>query len=87
MSRGFTPRHAQSAGDLGFAMEFNAETFRTAPLSSARIVPRVTMDDCCRLVLLYHAVQHATDRTIPNDPPRMGAKSTTTSNHPIGLPQ
>ena len=26
MSRGFTPRHAQTAGDLGFAMEFNAET-------------------------------------------------------------
>ena len=24
MSRGSTPRHAQTAGDLGFAMQFNA---------------------------------------------------------------
>ena len=28
---------------LGFAMQFNAETFRTALLSSGRIVPRVTI--------------------------------------------
>ena len=41
------------------------------------------MDDCCRLVLPYNAV-HSIQQTkqIPNDPPRMGAKSTTTSNHP-----
>ena len=26
MSRGSTPRHAQTAGDLGFAVQFNAET-------------------------------------------------------------
>ena len=26
MSRGYTPRHAQMAGDLGFAVQFNAET-------------------------------------------------------------
>ena len=26
MSRGFTPRHAEMVGDLGFAMQFNAET-------------------------------------------------------------
>ena len=26
MSRGSTPRHAQKAGDLGFAVQFNAET-------------------------------------------------------------
>ena len=26
MSRGFTPRDAQTAGDLGFAVKFNAET-------------------------------------------------------------
>ena len=28
--------------------------------------------DCCRLVLPYHAVKHATDGTDPCDPPRMG---------------
>ena len=47
------------------------------------------MDDCCRLVLPYNAV-HSIQQTkqIPNDPPRMGAKSTTTSNHPsILVPQ
>ena len=43
MSRGSTHRHAQTAGDLGFAVQFIAETFRAAPLSSGRIVPRVTM--------------------------------------------
>ena len=47
MSSGVTPRHAQTARDLGFAMQFNAETphvaFRTAQLSSSRIVPRVTI--------------------------------------------
>ena len=26
MSRGYTPRHAQTAGDLGFAVQFNDET-------------------------------------------------------------
>ena len=41
------------------------------------------MDDCCRLVLPYNAV-HSIQQTeqISNDPPQMGAKSTTTSNHP-----
>ena len=46
MSRGSTPRQAQTAGDLGLAVQFNAETpvaFRTAPLSSGRIVPRGTI--------------------------------------------
>ena len=46
MSRGSTPRHAQTAGDLGLAVQFNAENpvaFRTAPISSGRIVPRVTI--------------------------------------------
>ena len=40
------------------------------------------MVDCCRLVLPYNAV-HSIQQTeqIPNDPPQMGAKSTTTSNH------
>ena len=37
MFRGSTPRLAQIAGDLGFAVQFYAET----PLSG-RIVPRVT---------------------------------------------
>ena len=41
------------------------------------------LDDCCRLVLPYNAV-HSIQQTeqIPNDPPQMAAKSTTTSNHP-----
>ena len=41
------------------------------------------LDDCFRLVLPYKA-EHSIQQTeqIPNDPPRMGAKSTTTSNHP-----
>ena len=42
MSRESTPRYAQTAGDFGFAVQFNAET-RTAPLSSGWIVPRVTL--------------------------------------------
>ena len=42
---------------------------------------QLPLDDCCRLVLPYNAVH-----SIPNDPPRMGAKSTTTSNHPSTLP-
>ena len=46
MSTGFTPRHAQTARDLDFAMQCNAEikntmVFRTARLSSGQIVPRV----------------------------------------------
>ena len=151
MSRGPTRRHVQTAGDLGFAVQFNA-AFRAAPLSSGQIVTRITiarvtpfiprekpnantrycrlskattaytsacidagaawtplssggtrlhhwqsarrllpdtrrlqlpLDDCCRLVLSYNAV-HSIRQTeqIPNDPPQMGAKSTTTSNHP-----
>ena len=41
------------------------------------------LDDCCRLVLSYNAV-HSIQQTkqISNDPPKMGAKNTTTSNHP-----
>ena len=42
MSRGVTARHAQTAGDLGFARQFNAET-RTGLLSSGWIVSRVTI--------------------------------------------
>ena len=40
MPRGFTPRHAQTAGGLGFGMQFNAEAlpFRTATLSSGQIL-------------------------------------------------
>ena len=61
MSRGSTPWHAQTAGDLGFAVQFNAETlwhFAQLPL-----------DDCCRLVLPYNAV-HSIQQTeqSPNDP-------------------
>ena len=39
MSRGSPFRHAQMAGNLDFAMQFSAET----PLSSGRIVPKVTV--------------------------------------------
>ena len=44
---------------------------------------QLPLDDCSRLVLPYNAV-HSIQQTkqIPNDPPQMGAKSTTTSNHP-----
>ena len=37
--------YPQTTGDLGFAVQFNAESlaFRAAPLSSGRIVPRVTI--------------------------------------------
>ena len=44
---------------------------------------QLPLDDCCRLVLPYNAV-HSIQQTeqIPNDPPRMGAKRTTTNNHP-----
>ena len=44
---------------------------------------QLPLDNYCSLVLPYSAV-HSIQQTeqIPNDPPRMGAKSTTTSNHP-----
>ena len=44
---------------------------------------QLPLDDCCRLLFPYNAV-HSIQQTeqIPNDPPRMGAKSTTTSSHP-----
>ena len=53
-------------------MQFNAETlWHFAQLCYPRVV------------LLYHAIKHAADGGDPCDPPRMGAKSTTTSsNHP-----
>ena len=39
--------------------------------------------NCCRLVLPYHVVQHATDEHISNDPSQAeGGGGTTTSNHP-----
>ena len=41
---------------------------------------QLPLDDCYRLVLPYHALQHAVDGTDPSDPPRMEAKKTT-SNH------
>ena len=61
-SRGYTPRHAQTAGDLGFAMQFNAETvaFRAAPLSSGRMSSYDNFRHCslrqvCRVLLHLHA--------------------------------
>ena len=46
------------------------------------------LDDCCKLVLPYHAVQYATvrNRSLGNDSPRMGAESTTTIKHPSTTP-
>ena len=41
-----------------------------------------SLDGFSRLVLPYHELKLATDRTDPCDPPWMGAKSTITSNHP-----
>ena len=35
MSRGYTPRHAQTAGDLSFAVQFNDETLCGILRSSA----------------------------------------------------
>ena len=48
---------------------------------------QLPLDDCCRLVLPYNAVRSIQQtEQIPNDPPRMGARSTTTSNHPSTPP-
>ena len=41
---------------------------------------QLPLDYRCRPVLPYHEVKHAADGT---DPPRMGAKNTTTRNHPM----
>ena len=46
------------------------------PKIMARQLP---LNDSCRIVRPYHALQHATDGTDPNDPARMGQKSTTIS--------
>ena len=50
-------------------------------------LPQPTSAPVLVLVLPYNAV-HSIQQTkqIPNDPPRMGAKSTTTSNHPSTPP-
>ena len=38
MSLGFIPRHTQTAGDLGLAMQFNAETpWHSAQLRNRRV--------------------------------------------------
>ena len=68
LSRGTRVRHWQSAKRLW------PDTKRL----------QLPLDDCCRLVLPYYA-EHSIQQTeqIPNDPPRMRAKSTTTSNRRI----
>ena len=38
MSRGSTPRHAQMAGDLGFAVQFNSNS-KTHDYQTANVVP------------------------------------------------
>ena len=55
--------------------------------SSRRLWPdtrrlQLPLDDCCRLVLRTMPYSMQLTEQIHNDPPRMGAKSTTTSNHP-----
>ena len=63
MSRASTPRHAQTAGDLGFAVQFNAETpWHFAELRYSRVgvtIGRITSASVqCR-------TQHSTDETDP----------------------
>ena len=50
---------------------------------------QLPLDNCCRVVLPCNSEQHSIQQTeqIPADPPRMGAKSTTTSNHPSTPPK
>ena len=38
MSRGYTPRHAQTAGDLSFAVQFNAENAETRCISRSSAI-------------------------------------------------
>ena len=59
MSRGFTPRHVQTVGDLGFVLQFKTQLQNTAPISSSLIVPRVTKAD------LFHSF-HVRD-LMPNN--------------------
>ena len=66
---------------------FSGETKVPCWQSAQKLCPdtwrlQLPLDDCCKLVLPYHAVQQATDGTDSSDVPKMGAKSTTTSNHP-----
>ena len=45
---------------------------------------QLPLDDCCRLVLPYNAVHNIQQtKQIPNDPPRMGAKSTSIAIIPV----
>ena len=55
--------YPQTCPDLGFAVQFNAETRAAIRLWPDRRRLQLPLDDCCRLVLPYHAVQHATDGT------------------------
>ena len=59
MSRGSTPRNAQTATDFaGFAVQFNAVAFRAAPLSQGWIVTigRVTPFIPMRDIMPTHAI-------------------------------
>ena len=49
---------------------------------------QLPLDDCCGLVLPYNVIRSIQQtKQISNDPPRMGAKGTTTSKHPSRLPR
>ena len=68
MSRGSTPRHGQTARDLGFAVRFIA--FRAAPLSSGPIVPRVIPGKRSKCQTLYcqlfkAALAYTSTSTVP----------------------
>ena len=60
MSRGYTPRHAQTAGDLSFAVQFNDETLwhfaqilRQATIMTMPGVPENPMIDTKIMNLLF----------------------------------
>ena len=79
---------ACTKGGVALAMLLSGRTRVRHWQAALRLWPdtrreQLPLDDCCRLVLPYNAV-HSIQQTqqIPNDPPRMGAKSTTTSHHP-----
>ena len=90
MSNTLLPVIASAGTDAGAALApLLSGGSRVRHWQSARIIwpdtrrQQLPLDNCCRLVLPYNAI-HSIQQTeqIPNDPPQMGAKSTTTSNQP-----
>ena len=77
MSMGFTRGHAQTAGDLGFAMQIMLKlAFFTTPLSSGRIVPRVTIAGVtlfipCERPNVQHSITGYSRLPQPSPPPAL----------------